>query len=68
MADIYVNTFYGETIFELPEPDYETVSLKFQTTATKYGHFQPPEVFYTGVIYGITSDNSHNSVVLNLIS
>lgn len=63
MANIYINTFYGETVFELPEPYYDTVALKFYTTASKHGHFQPPEIFYSGVIYGITSENSHNSVV-----
>jgi hypothetical protein len=63
MTNIYINTFYGETVFDLPEPDYGSVSLRFHTMATQDGHFQPPELFYSGVIYGITSDNSHDSPV-----
>lgn len=63
MANIYTNTLYAETIFELPDPFFDTVSLQFHTSATKHGHFQPPEIFYSGVIYGITSDNSHGHKV-----
>lgn len=64
MANIYVNTMYAETIFELPSnTNNDLVSLKFHTSASKYGHFQPPEIFYSGVMFAISSENSHNNPV-----
>lgn len=62
MANIYVNAMYAETIFELPtDLKNDLISLKFHTSASKYGHFQPPEIFYDGVIFAISSENSNNN-------
>lgn len=59
MAGIYVSTFYAETKFQLPEPWYDNVALKFSTTADRHGHHQPPAVFFGGVVYGISASNPH---------
>jgi len=48
-----------ETMFKLPEPYYDTIGTRFHTTASKHGHFRLPDLFYTGVVYGITAENSH---------
>ncbi len=49
----------SETTFSLPEPHYDFVTVKFHSTASKHGHFRLPEIFYDGVVYGLTWENSH---------
>mmetsp|Transcript_16311 Transcript_16311/g.30449 ORF Transcript_16311/g.30449 Transcript_16311/m.30449 type:complete len:215 (+) Transcript_16311:94-738(+) len=60
MANIYVSTFYAETHFKLPEPYYDNVALKFSTSVDRHGHHPPPELFYDGVVYGVSASNPHN--------
>lgn len=59
MADIYRSTFYAETQFVLPEPHYDRVSLKFSTKTDRNGHKAPADIFYSGVIYGVSAFNPH---------
>lgn len=59
MAEIYTDTLYGETSFELPRPSYDTARLMFQAQASKHGHFRAPSLFYEGVVFGLTWQNSH---------
>lgn len=51
---------FSETSFKLPEPWYDLVALKFSTSVDRHGHHQPPEVFFGGVVYGVSSNNPHN--------
>lgn len=60
MANIYVSTMYAETQFKLPEPWYDDVALKFSTVTDRHGHHHPPEVFFSGVVYGISAANPHH--------
>lgn len=48
----------AENYFRMPSNDL--VTLVFHSAATKHGTHQPPGLFYEGVTFGITADNSHN--------
>jgi hypothetical protein len=53
------DTMHAETQFWLPEPSNDRIKLRFHRGATKEGNHQPPELFYSGVVYGLTAYNSH---------
>lgn len=53
---------YAETNFWMPHPSYDVVSLVFHTSIAKGGVLQPPQLFYDGVTFGISAENSHNLV------
>jgi hypothetical protein len=50
----------GETNFWMPEPSRDQVKLRFHAAASKKGTHQPPELFYQGVVFGLTDQNSHD--------
>ena len=50
----------AETHFWLPLPSNDIVTLKYHRSATNDGVHQPPSFFYEGVLFGITTENSHN--------
>lgn len=60
MEMLKTNTRYGETNFCMPEPSKDQVKLRFHAAATKKGTHQPPELFYQGVVFGLTDQNSHD--------
>jgi hypothetical protein len=49
---------HAENYFKMPDNDL--VTLVFHSAATKHGTHQPPGLFYEGVTFGITADNSHD--------
>jgi hypothetical protein len=40
-------------------PGVTSVQLRFHSSVSKHGNFPPPDVFYAGVVFGITWENSH---------
>ena len=50
----------AETQFWLPEPWFDRIKLRFDREVSKEGHHKPPDMFYTGVTYGMTAYNSHD--------
>lgn len=38
----------------------ESISLRFHTAAGMHGNFKAPDIFYEGVTFGITTENSHD--------
>ena len=59
MEILKVNIRNGETNFWMPEPSSDQVKLRFHAAATKKGTHQPPDLFYNGVVFGLTDQNSH---------
>lgn len=45
---------------ELPFPDAGTFSMRFVQAVDKHGTHDLPEMFYEGVMFGVSSGNSHN--------
>lgn len=62
MEILKTNTRNGETNFWMPEPSSDQVKLRFHAAATKKGTHQPPELFYNGVVFGLTDQNSHDLI------
>lgn len=56
---IRYNTMNAETQFTLPLPSYNTIKLRYHSAATHKGVHQPPELFYEGVVFGLTDMDSH---------
>ena len=50
----------AETSFVLPLPSYDTVKLRFHTSVPDQGTVAPPDIFYRGVMFGLTSQNPFN--------
>lgn len=59
MEQLKVNTREGETNFWMPLPSYDQIKIRFHAAAPKHGTHEPPEIFYQGVIFGLTDANSH---------
>lgn len=60
-ATIRHKLMHGETSLELPEPfGEEEIKVRFHSGVDKHGSFQPPQLFYDGVIFGLTDDNPHS--------
>ena len=51
---------YAETSFELPLPSYDTIKIRFHTSVSDHGNDPPPDIFFQGVTFGITSQNPYN--------
>ena len=51
---------YAETSFVLPLPSYDTVKIRFHTSVSDHGNDPPPDIFFQGVTFGITSQNPYN--------
>lgn len=50
----------AETAFVLPSPSYDTVKLRFQSSVSSHGTEAPPDMFFQGVTFGITSQNPYS--------
>jgi hypothetical protein len=50
----------AETAFVLPSPSYDTVKLRFQSSVSSQGTVSPPDIFFKGVTFGITSQNPYS--------
>jgi len=59
MRIIHTNLMHAETQFWMPLPSYDTIKLRFHPAVTSAGVHQPPELFYKGVVFGLTDKNSH---------
>jgi hypothetical protein len=59
-ASMRHNLMHGETAFILPEPYYDDIKVRFHKAVDKEGAFEPPQLFYEGVMFGITDNNSHD--------
>lgn len=44
---------------ELPFPEFGTFNMRFVQTVDKHGTHELPELFYEGVMFGLSSGNSH---------
>lgn len=53
-------TQIAETEFWLPLPSYDIVKLHYHSHASKHGTISPPELFYSGVTFGLSTENSHS--------
>ena len=53
------NIMKGETSFRMLTINEEDIKIMFHQSANKHGVHQPPEMFYRGVMFGITDRNSH---------
>lgn len=51
---------YGETQVWMPLPSYDVVRFRFFQQINKHGNFPLPNLFYGGVIFGISDGNSHD--------
>jgi hypothetical protein len=60
LEPVTVIVMISETMFQMPQPNVGSIKLRFHTDASKHGHFRPPAVFYEGVTYGLTWENSHH--------
>ena len=54
------NLMLAETQFWMPLPSYNVITMKFHQQVSKHGNFHPPQLFYDGVVFGISSDNAHD--------
>jgi len=54
------NLMLAETQFWMPLPSYNIITMKFHQQVSKHGTFNPPQLFYDGVVFGLSSDNSHD--------
>ena len=54
------NLMLAETQFWMPSPSYNIITMKFHQQVSKHGNFHPPQLFYDGVVFGISSDNAHD--------
>jgi hypothetical protein len=61
--EIHTNLKGSETTFWLPHPVYDVVKLRHFEQVDEHGNFEPPDIFYDGVIFGLTSESSHNNEV-----
>lgn len=52
------DVYYAETSFQLP-PNDEVIKLRFVPHVDKRGTFDPPDLFYDGVVIRIGAENSH---------
>ena len=60
LHSIQENTRNGETNLQMPLPSYDQIKLRFHSSATPKGTHQLPELFYKGVVFGLTDENSHD--------
>jgi hypothetical protein len=60
MAIIQERIMYAESQFWMPPPSFDQVRLRFQTHAAVHGSFRPPDLFYQGVVFGISDQNPHD--------
>ena len=60
MTYIHRVCMYAETSFVLPLPSYDTVKIRFHTSVSDHGNDPPPDIFFQGVTFGITSQNPYN--------
>ena len=54
------NLMLAETQFWMPLPSYNIITIKFHQQVNKHGNFHPPQLFYDGVVFGLSSDNPHD--------
>ena len=54
------NLMLAETQFWMPLPSYNIITIKFHQQVNKHGNFHPPQLFYEGVVFGLSSDNPHD--------
>jgi hypothetical protein len=59
IQDIHDNLKSAESTFWLPAPLNDVVKVRHFTHVDDNGNFEPPHVFYEGVIYGLTWESSH---------
>jgi hypothetical protein len=57
---LHHNLLHGETNFQLPEPYYDHIKVRFHQSVGQEGSYEPPQLFYDGVMFGLTDSNSHN--------
>lgn len=48
-----------ENQVEMPPPDGGTFNMRFVPTVNKHGTHDLPDIFYEGVMFGISFGNSH---------
>jgi len=60
LMDIQQIAFRAETELMMPPPFSGTVSYRFFQSVDKHGNFELPPMFYEGVLFGITAENSHH--------
>ena len=60
LVDIQQILFRAETELMMPPPFTGTVSYRFYQSVDKHGNFELPPMFYEGVLFGITAENSHH--------
>ena len=60
LMDIHNIAFRAETELMMPPPFSGTISYRFFQSVDKHGNFELPTMFYEGVLFGITAENSHS--------
>lgn len=60
IAAIHHKTMFAETSFHFRGEINDVISVRHFTSASKAGNFAPPQIFYDGVFYGLSWENSHN--------
>ena len=63
VTEIYTNLRSSESTFWLPGPYYNVVKLRHFTHVGDDGNFALPDIFYDGVVYGLTWEHSHDNEV-----
>lgn len=56
---VYSCCIIVETSFAMPD-DGDLIKVRFFQSVNKHGNFQPPELFYEGVVFRIGVENSHD--------
>ena len=63
ILEIYKNLKSSESTIWLPNPYYNVVKLRHFTHVGDDGNFALPDMFYDGVVYGLTWEHSHDNEV-----
>lgn len=53
-------TLRAETEIMMPPPYTGTISYRFMQSVDKFGTHELPDMFYEGVMFGISAENSHH--------
>ena len=56
---IHTVTMNAETEFTMPPPSKDIVKLRFHSSATEHGTHSAPQMFYEGVVFGLSHENPY---------
>ena len=63
IIEIHENLVSSESTFWLPQPYYNVIKLRHFDQVDDGGNFPLPDIFYEGVVFGLTCESSHDNEV-----